>query len=86
MNLSEESAANVIQAGTASTATERLLLRATEVARLLNISRSQVYSMMQRGNLPTVRIGRAVRVSREALLDWVRASTHLVAPDGSIPQ
>jgi excisionase family DNA binding protein len=54
---------------------EPMLLRATEVARLLRLSRSKVYQMMSDGTLPVVRIDRAIRVPREALIDWVRKQT-----------
>jgi excisionase family DNA binding protein len=49
-----------------------LLLRPSEVARLLAVSRSRTYEMIARGELPgIVRIGRSVRVSRQALVDWI---------------
>lgn len=38
------------------------LLRATEVAQRLCISRSLAYQLMQRGEIPTVRFGSSVRV------------------------
>jgi excisionase family DNA binding protein len=50
---------------------EPLLLRAAEVAQLLAIGRSKVYEMMSTGELPTVRIGTAVRVPAKALEEWV---------------
>jgi prophage regulatory protein len=50
---------------------ERWLLDSREVARLLGISRTKTYQMMAAAELPTVRIGRCIRVSREALLQWV---------------
>ncbi len=41
-----------------------VLLRGSEVARILNISRSQAYALIQRGELPSIRLGsRAVRVT-----------------------
>ena len=50
-----------------------LLLRAEEGARLVNVSRSKFFLMMQRGEVPgVVRLGRSVRVSRFALERWVR--------------
>ena len=52
-----------------------VLLRATEVARLLGVSRSQAYYMMAVGQLPVVRIGRAVRVPKQALADWIVRKT-----------
>ncbi len=50
-----------------------LLLRAEDAARLLGIGRSTVFEMLAAGELPgVVRIGRSVRISREALEQWVR--------------
>ena len=47
------------------------LLKANEVASYLNISRSKVYSLMQRGELRTVRFGGSVRVRPEDLRDFI---------------
>ena len=52
-----------------------VLLRAVEVARLLGLSRSQTYQMMAEGRLPIIRIGRAVRVPKQALAEWIRTNT-----------
>jgi len=41
------------------------LLRANEVAEILQISRAMAYTLMQRGEIPTVRIGKARRVRPE---------------------
>ena len=54
---------------------EALLLRAGEVAHLLALGRSKVYELMQSGELPTVQIGTAKRVPRNALEEWVRRKT-----------
>jgi len=50
---------------------ESLLLKAEEAARLLQLSRSKVYAMLKDGDLPSIRIGRSVRISQEALRAWV---------------
>ena len=52
-----------------------MLLRAEEAARLLSLGRSTVFAMLATGELPSVRIGRAVRVPRVALEAWIRART-----------
>jgi excisionase family DNA binding protein len=48
------------------------LLTVREAARLLRLSRSQTYALCQRGALPTIRLGRSVRVPREELEAWLR--------------
>ena len=49
-----------------------LLLRAEEAAKLLSLGRTTIFQMMASGELPCVRVGRAVRVPRTALERWVR--------------
>ena len=53
---------------------ERLLLTGTEVARQLRISRSKAYDMMRRGAIPTVRMGRNVRVRQQDIDEYIRRS------------
>jgi excisionase family DNA binding protein len=56
---------------------EPLLLRATEVACLLNLGRSKVYELMAAGELPVVRIGGVVRVPRSDLETWIRSKAEV---------
>ena len=51
---------------------QQLLYRPEEVARLLSISRSKVFAMIALGELPCVKIGKSIRVSREAIQKYVR--------------
>jgi len=48
-----------------------VLLRCEDVARVLNISRSMAYQLIQRGEIPSVRLGRAVRVHPKALEQFI---------------
>jgi excisionase family DNA binding protein len=57
---------------------ETILLRAAEVAAALGVGRATAYELMASGALPTVRIGRTVRVPRAGLEAWVRRQT--IAP------
>jgi excisionase family DNA binding protein len=52
-----------------------LLLRATEVADLLGVSRAKAYELMASETIPTLRIGRSVRVPRAALEAWIESNT-----------
>ncbi len=55
--------------------TEKLLLKADEVAHRLSLGRATVYMMMATGELPTFRKGRAVRVPARALERWIEQQT-----------
>ena len=52
---------------------ERMLLKPTEVAEVLRIGRSLVYSMLATGQLPSIRVGRCIRVPSESLETWLKA-------------
>ena len=54
-------------------APERILLRVEEVAVSLGIGRTQAYELVHSGEIPSIRIGRLVRVSIEDLREWVKA-------------
>lgn len=54
---------------------EAELLRAEEVAGVLAVARSTVFELLRTGELPAVRIGRAVRVPRKALDRWIEEQT-----------
>ena len=55
---------------------EPLLVRVEEAARILSLSRSTIYEMMDSGELPSVRWGTARRIPMAALRAWVER--HLV--------
>ncbi len=54
---------------------EPLLLKATEAGELLGLGRSKVFAMVAAGELPVIRIGRSVRIPRQALERWIRDQT-----------
>jgi excisionase family DNA binding protein len=54
--------------------TQEPLLRAREVAVILNISRAYAYLLMQRGELRTVVIGKTKRVRSQDLEGFIRAN------------
>jgi len=51
-----------------------VLLKSDDVARILNISRSMAYLLMERGDIPTVHISRAVRVRPKDLEQYIQAN------------
>lgn len=59
---------------------ERNWLRVPEVAEELNIPRSRAYELIQRGELPAVRIGeRSIRVNRMELERFLLETRRVVA-------
>ncbi len=50
------------------------LLKATEVADILNISRSLVYRLIQTGEIPHIRINQAVRVHQDDLYKYIESN------------
>lgn len=55
------------------------LLNAEEVADLLCLSKSKVYALFNDGNLSVVRLGRAIRVRRSVLEDFIQRSSNRAA-------
>jgi excisionase family DNA binding protein len=51
------------------------LLRVSDAAKLLSMSKSKVYEMAEKGEVPVVRIGTSVRIPRRKLLAWVEERT-----------
>jgi excisionase family DNA binding protein len=48
-----------------------VLLEIDEVARRLSVRRARAYELVRAGLLPSVRLGRQIRVSEEGLRKWV---------------
>jgi excisionase family DNA binding protein len=57
-----------------------LLVDPGEVAKLLSLSRPKVCDMVSRGEIPSVRIGRSLRIPRDPLLEWI---DHRIRPVSS---
>ncbi len=55
-------------------ALDRLLLRVTEAAETLGISRSKCYELIASGELPSIRIGQSVRVPLQDLITHIETN------------
>jgi excisionase family DNA binding protein len=51
---------------------KREFLKVPEVAEVLRIARSRAYELVAEGEIPSIRIGRSVRVSRSELERWLQ--------------
>lgn len=65
---------------------EQLLLKANDVAETLGICRSKAYALIASGTLPSVRIGKSVRVPATALKEWVAAQIAASSAEGDASQ
>lgn len=54
-------------------ATNVELLKPKEVSRRLGLCKNSVYTLLQTGQIPSVRIGRAVRISSEDLARFIES-------------
>lgn len=50
---------------------EKLLLRVDEAAALCGLSRAFMYKIINRGEVPVIRIGRTTRIPRVWLENWI---------------
>lgn len=50
-----------------------MLLKADEVGAILGVSRARVHELIRQGILPSVRLGRQVRVDQAELRRWTRS-------------
>ena len=51
------------------------LLNAEDIARLLKVSKPQVYLMMRRGDFPIIKMGRLVRARKSAIEAFINTNT-----------
>ncbi|HZP94768.1 MAG TPA: helix-turn-helix domain-containing protein [Candidatus Limnocylindria bacterium] len=51
---------------------EPLLLRVDEAAKLLQIRRNKVYELAAADEIPSLHIGRQLRIPVESLREWIR--------------
>ncbi|MGH8644167.1 MAG: helix-turn-helix domain-containing protein [Gammaproteobacteria bacterium] len=63
-------------------ACERLLLTLPEAAKALSVATRTVRRLIERGELPKVKVGRCVRVPAEAVQAWVDKQMRYVHNDG----
>lgn len=50
---------------------EKILMRPTEVAQMLSIGKSTIYELLATGEIPSIRIGRSIRIPVKWLNEWV---------------
>jgi excisionase family DNA binding protein len=62
-----------------SNTTEETLLTPAKVAEILQISKAMVYTLLQQGKIPVIRINTLVRVRRADLERYIREQMELKA-------
>lgn len=53
---------------------EKLMYTPQQAAELLSLGKSTIHKLIASGDIPTVRVGRARRITRTALLDFIERS------------
>jgi excisionase family DNA binding protein len=60
-----------------NTTSDKLLLRVGHAAKLLDVSRSTLYSLIHQGLVPAKRIGNSIRISVEDLRNWIASQPNI---------
>ena len=55
--------------------TEQEVLRITDAARILNVSRFTVARLARDGTIPTIIVGKRRMIPKAELLDWIKRNT-----------
>lgn len=51
---------------------QRLLLRPREAFEMIGISRSKGYTLLAEKSIPSIRIGKSIRIPIDSLQEWVK--------------
>lgn len=52
-----------------------LLLRPEAARKILDIGRNSFYELVRKGEIPSIRLGKNIRIPRQALLNFIEAQT-----------
>lgn len=52
-----------------------LALTVEEAAQALHLGRNTVYELIRTGQIPSLRVGRAIRIPQAALQEWIQSNT-----------
>lgn len=52
-----------------------LALTVSEAAEALHLGRNTVYDLIRTGQIPSLRVGRAIRIPQAALNEWITTNT-----------
>ena len=50
---------------------DKLLLKISEAGEMIGVGRSRMYEMVYTGEIPSIRIGKSIRIPVDALRKWV---------------
>ena len=58
---------------------EQIAVKPLEAAAAIGIGRTQVYNLIRSGQLPSVRVGKSIRVPVESLRNWLLENEKAIA-------
>ena len=58
------------------------VLDVTQAADILSIGKKKVYRMINKNQLPSLLVGKSIRIPREALNEWIRSAMTDVVKEG----
>jgi excisionase family DNA binding protein len=54
---------------------EALLLTVEEARGLCNLGRTTFYALLRQGVIPSLKLGKSIRIPRKALVEWIDSQT-----------
>jgi len=63
---------------------DKLLLRPLEAADILAVSKSKIYELLSSGLIPSIRIGKSIRIPSEELRKWVATRTQEITEQSEL--
>jgi excisionase family DNA binding protein len=59
---------------------EQEFISLNELQEILSIGRTKAYDLVTSGDLPAVRVGRSIRISKQDLTDWLERQRYQNVP------
>jgi len=50
---------------------DKLMLKVPEVAKILRIGRAKAYDLVREGVIPSIKMGKSIRVPMQGLINWM---------------
>jgi excisionase family DNA binding protein len=65
---------------------EKILLTIDDACDVLSLKKSKVYALVKEGSIPSVKVGKVIRIPADQLRDWIaNLGEHAEVDDPAVP-